>query len=212
MKINNERKNANAGRKRILITAAVSAALLLAAAAVLYFILSAAAKKELSPEYEFCEPDWDITADDIASEPDYAELGWYITYQNELGESVTILDDDYLKYGIGVELMSYYFAAIQAGDEDTYNSLFGGDYYAEHEKHGPFTPQRIYDIKLKLTGSQSNGDGTAVYTYEIGYKIMRNDGTFTTLIGSDMSRPQFVTVVAAPDDVYIEKIETQGRG
>ena len=203
---------AKKNRKRILAVFTAAVLLLLAVTAALYFILSRAAGKTIETDYEFYEPDWSKTAEDILSEPEYAEKGWYVTYTDDRGETVAILDDDYLRYGIGVELLSYYFAAIQSGDADTYNSLFGEEYLRINGAHPAFTPQRIYDIRVRLAGTQTFDDGSAAYRYEIGYKIMRNDGTFTTLVGSDMSRPQYLTVRAGSDGVYIEKAESQGRG
>ncbi len=212
-----EVKNAGTGvkakksRKKILAVIFTAVILLLAATAALYGILSGAVEKELVTDYEFCDPDWSKTANEVMSEPEYADVGWYVTYTDDRGESVAILDDDYLRYGIGVELLSYYFAAVQSGDAGTYNSLFSAEYLAANGEHPAFTPQRIYDIKVRLLGSQTDDDGSTAYRYEIGYKIMKNDGTFTRLIGSDMSRPQYFTVRAASDGVYIEKVETQGR-
>ena len=203
-------KNNNRKRRRTLAVIAVSAAALLIAAAVLYFILSRAANKDIETDYEFSEPDYGLTLEDILAEPEYAELERNITYTNEFGESILISDGDYLKYGIGVKLLAYYFEAIQAGDAVTFNSLFSDEYRRVNGDRPDFTPQRVYDQTVRLLYAE-HADNDDVYRYEIGYKILKNDGTFNRLIGSDMSRPQFLTVRATADDVYIESVETQGK-
>ena len=207
---NGQKENKTGKRKRRLaVIAAVIAALLVVVTAA-YFILGNIAGGEKDYGYKFYEPDWDA---DIMLDQDYLERGWYMTYTNEYGESVMILDDDYLRHGIGVELLSYYFAAVQSGDSDTYNSLFGDEYIKANGKHEPFTPQRIYDIRVRLLGSEQISDeGEATrYSYEVQFKIMKNDGTFTRLIGSDMSRIQYFTIYSSPDEIYIESIASSFR-
>lgn len=200
--------------KKIILIIASAVASLLAVLFIAYLILSAIASKEPDYGYEFYTPvwdsvkgeyvpDWSITPEDIQSEEDYIEKGWYITYINDMGEGVMILDNDYLKYGIGVEFLSYYFAAIQAGDHETYNAMFGDEYYKDHEPIDDFTPQRIYDISLRLLNEAELDEDTDIINYELSYKIMRNDGTFRRDIGSDMSRTQYLTVTVTIDDIYI---------
>ena len=201
-------RSPNSNRKKVLFRIVLIVAALLAVVFAAYLILSSASKKNVDLDYDFYEPDYTLTYEKMIEEPDYAERGWYITYTNDAGESVAILDDDYLSRGIGVELLSYYFAAIQSGDAQTYNSLFGDEYISVNGRHDPFTPQRIYDINVRFVESKRQSDDSFLYKYEIGYKIMRNDGTFTRLIGSDMSRPQYITIYSGDDDVYIKSVDT----
>lgn len=203
-------------RRRLAIVSAIVAGFLALLFAV-YFILSGAAPKEpdrddIVLDYEFYEPDFFLTVEDIMKEPEYADVGWYITYTNEMGESVVILDDDYLKYGIGVELFSYYFAAIQSGNAKAYNALFCDEYIERNGAKSNFTPQRVYDIRIRLCNSEHPDDDTYLYTYEVDYKIMKNDGTFTRQIGSDMSRKQYFKIRSDSADTSIISIDTVYRG
>jgi len=204
-------------RRRRLAVLAGAVAVMLILLFVAYLILQKVSPEEkpTAPEldYEFYEPDWSLTYEDVISEEAYIDVGWYMTYTNDRGESVAILDDDYLnKGGIGVELLSYYFAAIQSGDAKTYNALFGEEYLNEHGPHPDFTPQRIYDIRVRLCRTEKPDEDTDVFVYETAYKIMKNDGTFTRLIGSDMSRAQYITVVSGKDLPYISDVETNYKG
>ena len=210
----NELKSSKQKNRKIILIVLSVITVLLVLLTVAYFILSAIASREPDYGYEFYAPvwdsekmeygpDWSTTLSDITSEEDYAETGWYITYVNDMGEAVMILDDDYLRHGIGVEYLSYYFAAIQAGDHETYNAMFGDEYYKDHKPVDEFTPQRIYDITVRLLNEAELDDETDVINYEISYKIMRNDGTFRRDIGSDMARTQYLTVTVTTDDIYI---------
>ena len=205
----NEKERHPNSRKRILVRIAVVVAAVLAVLVAAYLILARAADRTPEVDYEFFEPDRTV---DIMQDPDYLEKGWSITYTSDAGETTVIEDDDYLKYGIGVELLSYYFSAIQDGDAETYNSLFGDEYIAVNGKHAGFTPQRVYDITIRLLYSESPNDGADLYTYEIGYKIMINDGTFTREIGSDMSRRQYFVVCSDASGVYIKSTASVYRG
>ena len=196
-------------RKKKLARIAIVVAAVLAALVVVYFILASAAKRRVETDYEFFEPDWSC---DIMTDPDYLAVGWAIDYTDDTGVTVRIEDDDYAKYGVGVQLLSYYFASIQAGDSETYNSLFEDEYLSVNGRHAAFTPQRIYDLKIRLVSEERLDATSKLYTYEIGYKIMKNDGTFTTEIGSDMSRPQYVTVIAGDSGVYIRSAASVYRG
>lgn len=172
---------------------------------IAYTVLSIIASRKPDYGYEFYEPDWEA---DIMEDEEYLDRGWYVTYTNEMGESVKILDDNYLKYGIGVEYLSYYFAAIQSGDCETYNALFGDEYYEKNDPIDPFTPQRIYDIQLRLLNESEIDDESYVINYALEYKIMRNDGTFRQDIGSDMARTQYLILTVTDDDIYISGISS----
>ncbi len=187
-------------RKKRLVTVLCVIAGILALLLIAYCVLSVIASREPDYGYEFYEPDWEC---DIMEDEEYLERGWYVTYTNELGESVAILDDNYAKFGTGVDFLSYYFAAIQSGDHETYNGLFGDEYYKKNNPVEKFTPQRIYDINIRLLNEEKIDDESFVVNYEIEYKIMRNDGTFRRDIGSDMARTQFLTLTFTEDDIFI---------
>lgn len=192
-------------RKKRLVAALCIIAGILVLLLSAYVVLSVIASREPDYGYEFYEPDWEY---DIMEDVEYLERGWHVTYTNELGESVAILDDNYAKFGTGVDFLSYYFAAIQSGDHETYNLLFGDEYYKDHDPVEAFTPQRIYDINVRFLNEQKIDDESFVVNYQIEYKIMRNDGTFRRDIGSDMARTQFLTLTFTEDDIFISGISS----
>lgn len=192
-------------RKKRLITGIIIIGVILALLGIAYFVLSIIASGEIDYGYEFYEPDWQC---DIMQDEEYLEQGWHITYTNDMGESVAILDDDYAKFGIGVEFLSYYFAAIQSGDYEVYNGLFGDEYFEKNDPVEPFTSQRIYDINIRFLNEEKIDDESFFVNYEIEYKIMRNDGTFRRDIGSNMARTQFLTLKFTEDDLFISNISS----
>ena len=192
-------------RKKRLITALIILGAFLVLLGIAYVVLSIIASGEIEYGYEFYEPDWQC---DIMQDEEYLELGWHITYTNELGESVAILDDDYSRFGIGVDFLSYYFAAIQSGDSAVYNGLFGDEYFKKNDPVEPFTPQRIYDINVRFLNEEEIDDDSFIINYEIEYKIMRNDGTFRRDIGSDMARTQYIALTVTKDDMYISAMSS----
>ncbi|MBQ3100022.1 MAG: hypothetical protein IJC50_03425 [Clostridia bacterium] len=192
-------------RKKRLINGLIIIGVLLALLAIAYVVLSIIASEEIDYGYEFYEPDWQC---DIMQDEEYLERGWHITYTNDMGESVAILDDNYAKFGIGVEFLSYYFAAIQSGDHEVYNGLFGDEYFEKNDPVETFTPQRIYDINIRFLSEEKIDDESFFVNYEIEYKIMRNDGTFRRDIGSDMARTQFLALKFTEDDIFISNISS----
>jgi len=138
----------------------------------------------------------------------------------QTGVSESLLPENYGNEGAAVKLLTDLILSIQMGDSDAYNSCFSRAYLisegkrkaAESEdpdlyknytddqymtlgRQRDFTMQQIYDVHITFLAETSDpAADTKTYTYEIEYKIRRNNGTFRTDLGSDVPRPQEITV------------------
>ncbi len=75
-------------------------------------------------------------------------------------------------------------------------------------EHLRFAPQMIYDIHIDQLSESTDSAGVTTWTFEVGYKIYRNDGTFRNDIPSDGSRPLIFTLIGdARGNVLIDSIE-----
>ena len=105
------------------------------------------------------------------------------------------------------KLLYSFVQSIICGDEALYNSFFSKAYFASNEPQKPFAQQMLYDICIYLYASETLENGETSYTYQVDYRIAKNNGTYRTDIGSDMSRSQYVTIRQAADgNVSIEKL------
>ncbi|MBQ9760617.1 MAG: hypothetical protein IJW16_04655 [Clostridia bacterium] len=93
-----------------------------------------------------------------------------------------------------LHLIYDYLQSIIHGDADTYNSFFNAVYYESHEKEAPFAQQMLYNMAIYSYSEESLERGEKLYTYQLDYMIMQNNGTFRTDIGSDMIRPQYLVL------------------
>jgi hypothetical protein len=95
-----------------------------------------------------------------------------------------------------------YFEAVIAGDNESYATYFSDDYLAAVALPEDFTPQRIYDIRV--TPYQEDTERGSAYL--VDYKILRNNGTFRTDVGSNASRTLVIYLVETDGTLHINEI------
>lgn len=143
----------------------------------------------------------DVTTDEV-----YMGLNRYVYYKNG-GETFAVTDGNYLQYGKAVDFFGTYFDTVIAGDWETYNTYFTDHYYESNEPYKLFAPQMLYDILIEQLSQTENKDGTVVYTFNVSYKIHRNDGTFRNDIDSDSKKPLYYELIQDTDGtVKIDRI------
>jgi len=166
----------------------------------------ALSQKPASQSGVFCEIDFDA---DVSKDEDYQKKLLYITYTDSEVLSVTITDGNFKEYDENLVFFNEYFTCLREGDFERYDTFFTSSYFDENEHtdldYG-FTGQRIYDIFITKTSSGYEQDGNVYRTYEVKYKIMKNDGTFRNDIASDEQRPQYITLVTNENGTFIRRI------
>jgi len=184
------------------------------------------------PNYSY---EYDIMQDEdylaiLNSEP-FINLG-----DKETGVTESLLPENYDKEGADVKLLTTLITAIQMGNVDTYNSCFSrgffiaegkrkaaesddpakyenytDDMYAELGKENGFTMQQIYSVYMILIDEQKDVKlDTKTYKYELKYKIKENNATFRADMGSDVYRPQEITIFedCKTGDIKIIRVDT----
>lgn len=168
--------------------------ILLALLGIVYLILGLITGwgKNNKIDYEFYTPDYNYN---IFDDEEYLAKNLFMTYTSETGESYTITDENYIKHGVGPVFFDNFFKILQYGEHEAYNDLFTAEYYKSNKKIGNFTMQRVYNKQVAFISESIQNEGEAdeysILTYRVNYCIMKNDGTFRTDIGSDMSRTQY---------------------
>lgn len=153
--------------------------------------------------YNFYPTDYnlDITKDEV-----YMDLDRSVHYK--VGNlSVLVLREEVDDYNDAVRFFYDYFDTIMAGDAETYNTYFTDRYYEYYEPYSRFAPQMIYAIEVEQLSETANEDGTTSWTFDVTYKIHRNDGTFRNDLDSDASKTLYYELIADRDgNVLIDYI------
>ena len=110
-------------------------------------------------------------------------------------------------YNAAVRFFVGYFDAVIRGDWETYNTFFTDRYYEAEEPHVRFAPQMIYNIEVEQLDETAKEDGTTKWTFNVGYMIYRNDGTFRNDIPSNAVKKLRFTLIEASDGVKIDAID-----
>ena len=146
---------------------------------------------------------------DLSQDEEYQQKMLYITYSDSTGAvRETITDENYELHDKNLVFFAKYFQMLRNGDYENFDTLFTNSYFDVNEHTDlsfGFTKQRIYDIVINYASAYEQGAKTFT-TYEVVYKIMKNDGTFRNDIASDQSRPQYITLVSSDDGTFISRI------
>lgn len=154
----------------------------------------------------FSEIDFDA---DITKDEDYQKELLYITYSDNGIATVTVTDGNFEQHDKNLVFFNEYFTCLREGKFKEYDTFFTKSYFDENEHTDidfGFTKQRIYDIVITKTSAGYEEDGNTYRTYEVKYKIMKNDGTFRNDIGSDETRAQYITLVTNENGTFIRRI------
>ncbi len=181
------------GKRRVLkiwiISLVAVAALALFFSSVLPKLLERepAVNPDLINTYDyFYEPEWGASVEGREGYDEFSGFDRSIKFR-EGNHTRGMTEDNESSFREEERFFKDYFASIEAGDADFYNSLFTAAYRAEHGDHEPFTAQMIYDIEVERIDSTFAGN-TSTYDFNVYYKIYRNDGTFRNDVYSDAVR------------------------
>lgn len=134
--------------------------------------------------YIFYPSDYNL---DVTADEWYMQLDRSVHYKNG-AVTVMVYEEDLISYNDAVKFFVDYFETVVAGDAETYNTYFTDNYYESYEPYERFAPQMIYDIEVEQLSETSNEDGTTNWSFNVKYKIYRNDGTFRNDLPSDASK------------------------
>ena len=133
------------------------------------------------------------------------------TYTYEGGSQYLETDEEIRQRGEFAEFFDKYFTTVINGDEDTYNSLLTDSYKKKKGEKEAFTQQMLYDMEViflqsgYLNGSSQNQ--VAVYEFDVGYRIMMNNGTYRNNLSSDSRRDMKYVLYKYPSgEIRIESM------
>ena len=133
---------------------------------------------------------------------------WYKNGAQSVGISLDGTEYDDFSDNSAVRFFVQYFKTVIAGDVETYNTYFTDRYYKTNEPHLRFAPQMLYDIHVVQLSQTANNDGTSTWSFNVDYKIHRNDGTFRNDIPSDGAKKLLFSLVEDRDGtVLIDAID-----
>ncbi len=204
-----------AKKRRGILIAVLVAAVLFVLAALFWFVIRPALIRRLdSPptsmysdtviSYDFYPSDYEL---DVTAVPEYMQEDRSVHYRNG---AVTILvkEEALGGYNDAVRFFVSYFDTVIRGDWETYNTYFTDRYYETEEPHVPFAPQMIYNIEVEQLDESVLDDGTTAWTFDVGYMIYRNDGTFRNDIPSNaVKKLRFSLIGTSPGEVKIDAID-----
>lgn len=182
-------------RRIILVFVGVCVLLFLAYAAVSIAerVLYGEPQENYSSSYIFYEADYDMN---IYDDTVYMDLNRYINFSNGM-ISTALEKSEYAEQDEDVQFMIAYIQSIIAGDAEAYNACFSEQYYTQNQPLDRFTMQKLYNINLTRTETQTEGSGEDEYTlygYVVEYMIRHNNGTFRRDLGSDSIRAQYLVI------------------
>ena len=129
-----------------------------------------------TPYSYFYDPEWDVPLEEREGYNEYCEFDRTVMVKDGAASRGMTGPDD-ASFREEARFFWGYFDAIEAGDAVAYDALFTSEYRSSHEATKPFTPQFIYDREIEYVGTEYVGNNT-FYTFDVYYRIFRNDGTF----------------------------------
>ena len=159
--------------------------------------------------YLFYESDYDL--DPFADET-YMQYDRLVHYTDG-AVTVGLTEEEAADYNDAVRFFVRYFKTVVAGDAATYNTFFTERYYKNAKPYDRFAPQMIYDIHVEQLSETAQNDGSTVWTFNVAYKIYRNDGSFRNDIPSDGAKTlRFTLIGNGAGDVKIDAIDYYRHG
>ena len=153
-----------------------------------------------------------VYSGDIFEYDDYMHLNRQISYCDDpagYGTTTVVTEDTKEDFEPPVLFLCDYIESIIMGDSHRYNQFFNRTYFKKVEPKTSFAQQMLYDIKITYYSTEEGKNGSKLISYRLEYMIFENNGTFRRDIGSDMSRPQIVTLRVEKDgSMAIEKLIT----
>ena len=151
----------------------------------------------------FSEPNW---GEDIFDDPEYLgkdRLVW-VKHDGTITRGIDISSEsDRSNEGAAVNFMFDFIEAQIMGDAESYNACFSEEYLSKHGMQDAFTMQKIYDISLEQYGNRITLDGGGYrHVFILSYKILENNGTLRTDMGSMCERPLNIEVIEGSDGTF----------
>ena len=160
-------------------------------------------------KYNFYPADFE---ENIYDDEEYVELieNGFIYYTDEsMGITLGIERETSINHGSDIQFMVEYIYTIINGEADKYNAHFSDIYYKNHDKHEPYTMQKLYDVNIvKLSETQESDKKIGSYTryeFSLTYRIYENNGTFRNDIG-DGYKVQRISVSKKNGEMLIDSI------
>ncbi len=101
-------------------------------------------------------------------------------------------EDEIRQCGKYAVFFDKYFEAVINGDTDTYNSLLSTSYKKKKGEKKAFTMQMLYDMEVIFKDlyylNENTPDQIEVTEFDVGYRIMMNNGTYRNNLTSDSRR------------------------
>lgn len=139
------------------------------------------------------EPDFTL---DVFEDEMYLEKQRGLTYVKDGVALYLERDDEIALAGDLAVFFNKYFETVVYGQTDAHNALYT-DYYKEKKgEYEPFTMQMIYESTVTYLEDYPHEklNGVRVYKFDVGYKIMNNNGTFRNNLHSDTRRDMLYTL------------------
>lgn len=195
--------------KRKLTIVAVAAVSVLVFSVVALYVL----RLDDTPEFYFPPPcDGPFApidpSEDIWADPDYLALGDRLTVYAEKPpfDSYPIAGPDDLSLGADVAFLYRVLDSVWSGDAELYNSYFSDFYLRVAGEKQDFTPQKLYDVRIRYVKTVNDEKAGYLSLYRIEYKIMDNNGTYRNDIASDESRGVYFYVRATSSGYEVYSI------
>lgn len=163
-------------------------------------------------------PQEDVSSDISFYEADYNEnIFEDVVYQAKVkdlyyfdgGDGEVITDENIDEFSSSAKFMVSYFDTVINGDYGAYKNLFTESFFENYTIPEMFTMQKLYDISVELYDKQlitEDNTEIIVETFIVRYKIMENNGTFRSDVGSNTIKPLVFELYIVGDSVLINKI------
>jgi len=153
-----------------------------------------------------------VYSGDIMEYRDYIQLNRQVSYCDDpagYGATIAITEENKEDFEPPVLFMKDFVQTIIMGDAVGYNACFNKAYFKKVDPVEDFAQQMLYNITVTFYSTEKQDDGSVLTSYKLEYMIYENNGTYRRDIGSDMSRPQLVTLRIEKDGtIAIEKLIT----
>lgn len=186
-------------RRRIIPILAICLALLILLPLLLTLGLNLLADEDDTPTYRPIEfPDYSFSPvydGDILQYDRYLAQNrrvYFYSNPQGVGDRYQITEEE---ADARLNLIYHYLQSIINGDADAYNSFFNLSYFQSNAKKEAFPQQMLYNINVYFYAEEyDEASGERLYTYQIDYMILQNNGKFRNDIGSDMIRSQYMVI------------------
>jgi hypothetical protein len=158
--------------------------------------------REESADTSFFEPDYE---ENILEDQLYLSKNRMVYYL-EYGSGEVVTSDNINNLPDCARFFDTYFKTVINGDYNKYRTFFTDNYIKENVLPERFTMQRIYDIEVDLFDKRQDAD-IVIETFVVRYKIMFNNGTFRSDVGSNVIKPLVFELYRTGDSVLINAIK-----